>query len=202
MMLTRGATFFLMAVVAFGACGPKRDVVTLLPDPETNTTGRAVVSTPSGGLVELTEERQSTRVGVGQSPSDPASISETEVQRLFGDALEARPPAPRKFLLYFKTSSTQLTRESRRRLPQILDFVRNRSVPDLTVIGHTDTTHTVKFNMRLGWRRARIVRDQLVAVGIPAGLITVASHGESDLLVPTRNNTHEPKNRRVEVSVR
>jgi len=30
----------------------------------------------------------------------------------------------------------------------------------------------------------------------------VASHGEADLLIKTKDNTPEPRNRRVEISVR
>ena len=33
-------------------------------------------------------------------------------------------------------------------------------------------------------------------------LIEVRSHGETELLVPTPDNTDEPRNRRVEVKVR
>jgi adhesin transport system outer membrane protein len=181
---------------------PKDDAVVLLSNPETNTVGRAIVSSLLGAREELTTERAFTRVVIGQPPTAPVTISEAEVQRLFGDALAARPPAPRRFLLYFVSGSNQLTPASKTELTAISDFITSRPVPDVTVIGHTDTTGTAHENIELGRGRAATIRDRLVATGLDSRLVSVASHGEADLLVPTPDDTEEPRNRRVEVSVR
>ncbi len=181
---------------------PKQDVLVLLPDPDTQAVGRAVVSSPSGPLVELATARAATHVSVGHAPTAPVTMSEAQVQTLFGEALAARPPAPRRFLLYFVLGSNQLTPESEPLLSAVLDFVKNRPAPDVTVIGHTDTTDTARANLELGLRRAAVVRQRLVETGVDPSLVSVASHGEADLLVRTPDNTLEPKNRRVEVSVR
>jgi outer membrane protein OmpA-like peptidoglycan-associated protein len=180
----------------------RREMVALLPDPETNIVGHATVSSLQGGTVELTDPRATTRIVNGQLPSAPFTLSEAEVQRLFGDALAARPLAPRHFLLYFESGSDQLTLESERLLPEILDFVKNRSVPDVTVTGHTDTTGSAESNIVLGLSRATLIRDRLVGVGLDQSLVSADSHGEADLLVATPDETPEPRNRRVEVSVR
>jgi hypothetical protein len=37
---------------------------------------------------------------------------------------------------------------------------------------------------------------------LPSTTIGVTSHGEADMLVRTRNNVPEPRNRRVEITVR
>ena len=75
-------------------------------------------------------------------------------------------------------------------------------MPDVTVVGHTDTTGTAQANIELGRSRATLIRDRLVAAGLDASLVSVASHGEADLLVPTPDDTLEPRNRFVDVSVR
>jgi len=181
---------------------PKRDMVVLLPDPDTHTVGRAIVSSPSGAQAELTTEWQATRAAKGQQPILPWTMTEAEVQQLFGEAMVARPLAPRHFLLYFRADETTLTPESEALLTDILDFVRNRPVPDLTIIGHADTTDTARHNFELGLQRATGIRDRLVTTGLDPHLVSVASHGEADLLVRTPDNTPEPRNRRVEVSVR
>ena len=181
---------------------PAHDIVALLPDPETKAVGRAIVSSPLGGSVELKDKREGVRVVVGQPPSVAFMLSEAQIQQLFGDALAAEPPAPRHFLLYFDSGSNQLTPESERLLTEILVFVQSRSVPDVTVVGHTDTTGADQSNIELGRSRATLIRDRLVGAGLDGSLVSVASHGEADLLVPTPDNTPEPKNRRVEVSVR
>jgi outer membrane protein OmpA-like peptidoglycan-associated protein len=86
-------------------------------------------------------------------------------------------------------------------MPEILNAVRERPFPDVTAIGHTDTTGTAAANYQLGLRRAEIVRGLLVAAGLDARAIEVASHGEADPLIPTAAQTNEPRNRRVEIQI-
>ena len=129
-------------------------------------------------------------------------MSEEEVQRLFGDVLSALPPAPVHFTLYFKFESDELTDESRALLPQILNTVKQRAIPEVLVVGHTDTMGTPRANIELGLTRANSVRAMLVQVGLDTETVEVRSHGESDLLVKTPDETPEPRNRRVEISVR
>ena len=192
-------------------CGPKKTApaparptqatVVLLPDSETGATGRSHVSNSSGS-VDLTAAREST---IAQSDRRPAAVivmSESDIKRLFGDALAALPPAPRHFTLYFKFDSDELTDDSRALLPQILATVKERSAPEVAIVGHTDTKGNARANIGLGLKRAAMVRDQLVKVGLNASLIDISSHGEGDLLVATSNEIPEPRNRRVEISVR
>jgi outer membrane protein OmpA-like peptidoglycan-associated protein len=198
-----------LAAVCSSACHlwtqpvpPKQDVIVLLADPETGAVGRAVISSPLGASAELTTERAATSIGRGQPPTAPFTLSEAQVHRLFDDAMAARPPAPRHFLLYFFTDSTKLTPESEALLRDVLRFVEGRPAPDVTVIGHTDRSHTARANYALGLSRARAIRDHLVAIGMDRRIVSVASHGEADPLVRTPDGTREARNRRVEVSVR
>jgi outer membrane protein OmpA-like peptidoglycan-associated protein len=190
------------STTAGGAPPVIHDIIGLLADPETRRVGRVVVSSPLGGAVELTKKREATRVVVGQPPHSPFRFEEDQIQQLFGDALAALPPAPRHFELYFQGGSNQLSPKSEQLLTVILAFVKSRSVPDVSVIGDTDTTGSPQDNIELGRARAILVRDLLVAAGLDASLISVASHGGADLLVHTPDNTPELKNRRVDVSVR
>jgi outer membrane protein OmpA-like peptidoglycan-associated protein len=70
------------------------------------------------------------------------------------------------------------------------------------VTGHTDTTGNARTNVELGLRRANVVRSMLVRTGLSTLMIDVRSHGEAELLVPTGDNVSEPRNRRVEITVR
>jgi OOP family OmpA-OmpF porin len=180
---------------------PAVDVVMLMPDPDSGAVGRATV-TAAGGSVDLTAAREATRVTPGQPPGAPQPASEAEIARLFSAALDARPSAPRSFELYFQRDSDELTRESQPLLEQIVAFVRNRPVSDATVIGHTDTTGDAAYNEQLGMQRARLIRDRLVAIGLPPDQADTASHGEADPAVRTADGVSEPRNRRVEVTVR
>ncbi len=213
--MTRSRSFAVLASLAGAAltagCGPKHvapvparsshAIVVLLPDSETGTTGRARVGNRSGSA-DLAAERESTTVYSDRGPAAVTVMSEEDVKRLFGDALAALPPAPRHFTLFFKFESDELTDESRGLLPEVLTIVKQRSVPEVVVVGHTDTMGARAANIDLGLKRATMVRELLIGVGLDPSLIEVTSHGEGDLLVSTPDDTPEPRNRRVEISVR
>lgn len=180
---------------------PPSDLVVLVTDPEDAKLGSAVVRA-QGDAVELSLDGASTRIVGGQPPTPPATLPADDIQRIFGSALSARPLAARRFLLYFQTGSDDLTQESQAELPQIVEFVRNRPVPDVSVIGHTDTTGAADANTALGLQRATLIGRQLIAAGLPTNQVDVTSHGEANLLVQTADNVPEARNRRVEVTVR
>jgi outer membrane protein OmpA-like peptidoglycan-associated protein len=180
--------------------GPSGDLLVLLPDPEDGAVGRATVSTPAG-TVELAKPRDSTRTFLNLPPAPVTVMSETDVQRLFGCALSTLPSQPRHFTLSF-LQSDELTAEDRALVPRIVEAVRSLPAPDVLVVGHTDTTGTAADNYQLGLRRANVARNLLLEVGLDPSIIEVASHGKADLLIPTADETPEPRNRRVEIIVR
>ena len=200
-----------MAVVLAAGCAPPRvsqparrpptTVIVLLPDPESGTTGRAHVSNESGAA-DLATPRAATRLTADGPPGPVTTMSEADVKRLFGGALAALPPAPRSFTLQFRFESDALTEESTALVPEILRTVKELSIPEVVVVGHTDTMGDPRANLALGLKRAMSVRDILVQAGLAPSTIEATSHGEADLLVKTADNIPEPRNRRVEITVR
>jgi outer membrane protein OmpA-like peptidoglycan-associated protein len=176
-------------------------LIALLPDPDTGVTGKIVVSNEFGS-VTIATPRATTTVTASAAPGPLTQMSEDEVTRVFGAALDALPPAPRHFILYFTFESDTLTDESSRQISDVLDAVKRLAVPEVVVIGHTDTMGDAKSNVALGLKRANAVRNVLVAAGVAPDMIQVASHGKADLLIKTKDKTPEPRNRRVEISVR
>jgi len=69
------------------------------------------------------------------------------------------------------------------------------------VVGHTDTSGSVAYNMRLSERRAKATADQLVADGIAQTALDVSWKGESDPAVQTGDGVKEPLNRRATIDV-
>jgi outer membrane protein OmpA-like peptidoglycan-associated protein len=203
--------FLMVALTAsMAACGPKRlaeptrpdgqSLIVLLPD-EDGTTGRAGVSNPAGA-VELAAPRNATQIVGNLAPSAVTTMSEAEVERLFGDALSALPPAPRSFTLYFRFQSDVLTDESKALVPEVLRTVKDRTAPEVVVVGHTDTMGSPVTNFALGLKRATAVRSLLVAAGLQDAMVEATSLGEAYLLVRTPDETPEPRNRRVEIAVK
>jgi OOP family OmpA-OmpF porin len=155
------------------------------------------------GTVELSTARASTVVlGKRTAPAAPVSLNDDDANRLFSGVLASLPPAPQHFIVNFEFDSDEPTAESRAMLPQILAVVKGRPFPEVLVIGHTDTVGTRASNITLGMRRAELIRKMLIETGLETMLIEIASHGEADLLVPTGDEVPEPRNRRVEITVR
>jgi outer membrane protein OmpA-like peptidoglycan-associated protein len=88
-------------------------------------------------------------------------------------------------------------------VPKIIDEITKRGpAVDISVIGHTDTVGDDQLNAGLSLERAKSVAKLFQEVMPDASKVTIDSHGEKNLLVPTPDNTAEAKNRRVEVTVR
>lgn len=180
------------------APAPPRSYVVLLPNAD-GSSGRVVYEGPAG-TVELDQAGQAVPLSGGAAAR--YAPSPAQLQADFGAVSAARPKAPRTFLLYFDAGDTQITRESQSLLPQLLDEIANRPAPDVSIVGHTDTVGQPGANEALGRQRAEQVGRLLQPVAARVVQFEITSHGERNLLVQTPDNTAEPRNRRVEVTVR
>src|SRR5438552_1215295 len=131
-----------------------------------------------------------------------ARRSDAEVRENFGATLQALPARPTAFMLHIITDTDELTPESKAELQNVLATLKDRPLPDVLVIGHTDTVGDAAGNDRLSAQRAETVKGFLVDIGIPVGRIRTAGRGERELLIPTADDVDEPRNRRVEINVR
>ena len=129
-------------------------------------------------------------------------LSEAEVRSAFGSTMSALPGRPASFVLYFLEGKDELTPESRAELDRVFAELKRRPLPDIVVIGHTDTVGGLTYNDNLSLARAERMREMMVAMGIPPDRIYAAGRGKRELLVPTEDNVSEPRNRRVEINVR
>lgn len=130
------------------------------------------------------------------------SVSQQRIANEFSAALAAQPPLPLRFQLYFDTGGVDLTPASELTMGEIIEAIRLRGPSVVAVIGHTDTLGGPRRNEQLGLIRAQRVADLLRSRQIDVIDLQVSSHGERNLLIPTPNWVSEPRNRRVEISVR
>jgi outer membrane protein OmpA-like peptidoglycan-associated protein len=183
----------ILLTVLLSGCAPKSYVV-LIPSPD-GSVGEVVVKGQKG-------EQVLTRAGqAGSLDGGALQVDDKQIKQDFGDTMAALPKIPVRFLLYFTTGTT-LTPESESLIPKIVADAKTRPAVDISVIGHTDTLYTDPYNNQLALRRATKVSELLTQKGLKANSMTIESHGKRNLLVLTPDNTWEPKNRRVEVSIR
>jgi outer membrane protein OmpA-like peptidoglycan-associated protein len=105
--------------------------------------------------------------------------------------------------VFFDWNSTQLSEESQAALERLAVTVAWKG-PDLAHVlltSHTDTSGTPRANRQMALRRARAVREVLLAYQVPPELIAIQAVGEAAPRVVTARNVREPRNRRVELLI-
>jgi OOP family OmpA-OmpF porin len=103
-------------------------------------------------------------------------------------------------------SGDELVPESRPALDAMLAELAERKAVEIVITGHTDTMGASGKNDQLSLERAQAVKKQLQeslsAHGVQSDSVTAVGRGERELLVKTPDQTAEPRNRRVEITVR
>ncbi len=103
--------------------------------------------------------------------------------------------------IYFDLSKAALSPRSESLLAELASRALANDIARITVTGHTDTAGDETMNAALSLRRAEIVRDALIARGIPAYKIEIIAKGELEPAQPTADGVREPLNRRVEITI-
>lgn len=129
------------------------------------------------------------------------TLNAEEVQARYGKTLAARPPRPISFNLYFQENTT-LIPESQLLLAKIQAEIRQRKAAELEIIGHTDRVGSVEKNDALSLRRATSTKALFLEMGIADHMIQISGRGEREPLIPTADEVLEPRNRRVQITVR
>jgi outer membrane protein OmpA-like peptidoglycan-associated protein len=106
------------------------------------------------------------------------------------------------FTLFFIFGTDTPTPESAQFLGQVSGEVGRRPAAEVIVIGHTDRVGSDQQNDALSLQRAERIRQELVRLGIATDSILTVGRGEREPLVPTEDEVSEPRNRRVEITVR
>jgi len=179
------------------------DAVVLLPGPD-GSVGAVFVSARAGGGEALTLDKAGAGGTVGSGGGLRAVVfSESDTDYLFGDALDAQPPPPKRFTMAgFAAGDATLPVGSGQVVADVVAEARRRQAYDVQIVGFTDTVGDQAINARLGEQRATAVRGALIAAGLSPAYLSIAGEGETLLAVETADNVDEERNRRVVVSVR
>ena len=173
-------------------------MVVLLPDKD-GKVGTVLVQNPKGGAVlnSAYAAARTTPEGVQRE-----TLSKSEISDVFGSALAAQPPRPISFVIYFESGTDDFSEQSKQEVKRLLAELARRQAPDISVIGHTDLVGSDPSNDALSLQRAERVKSILVGMGVSAERISTAGRGRREPLVKTGDGVPEPRNRRVEISVR
>jgi OOP family OmpA-OmpF porin len=118
------------------------------------------------------------------------------------EAPMAAPEAPRKLTLEgvnFDSDSARLRPESLAILDNAAATLKEWGEVKVEVAGHTDSTNSDAYNLRLSQRRAEAVRAYLIKQGVAADRLTAKGYGESSPVADNKTAAGRYKNRRVEL---
>lgn len=108
----------------------------------------------------------------------------------------------RKFIIKkninFKVGSAELLPDSTRLLDQIATVVKENRVKRLLIVGHTDSSHTEDYNLKLSYDRATTVKRYLTNQGISEEALVPQGYGKRKPRASNLTEQGRQLNRRVE----
>lgn len=192
-----GATL-LLALAFTGCASVQKDRIILLPAADGHRSGLLVKT----GKDEVLMTEPHTVVEVRDGKITQSSLNAAEVDQRYRSVIQALPPPPRVFTVYFQFERTSLLPESRLLLKTIKADAEKTPASEIVITGHTDRVGTVPYNDALSLRRAEVVRDDFLSIGVPPSTILLEARGEREPLIPTEDGVPEPRNRRVVIKLR
>lgn len=100
--------------------------------------------------------------------------------------------------VHFPFDSNELTEDSRAALAEAGPKLARHPDVQLYVDGHADQRGTEEYNVALGERRAQVVSDYLMRMGVTKEQLQIVSFGEGRPLVDQETDEAMAKNRRVD----
>jgi outer membrane protein OmpA-like peptidoglycan-associated protein len=188
----------LGSMVLLAGC-PRQALVVVLPNAEGGGVGAITVD--DGKTVTALDQPYAAAESRADGTA-PSAETHENIAVIFRSAIAAQPILPHHFRLYFILGSNELTPESKCAYSAVFDDIEQRPVYEIEVIGFTDTLGDLPYNQTLSLARAAAVRGTLAGDGLDRQATSIAGRGKRDLLVPTADRTPEPRNRRVEITVR
>lgn len=109
------------------------------------------------------------------------------------------PRLPANYIVFFDWNKAVVTPEAAEIIRAAAANAGTMGKVRMVLTGHTDSSGSATYNLKLSQRRGDDVRAQFEALGFSDSDIQVISKGEGDQLVPTDDGVREPQNRRVEI---
>ena len=103
--------------------------------------------------------------------------------------------------IQFGVNSAALTAASRGVIRRVADIITKYPGVIVEIGGHTDSSGSVKSNLRLSRRRAESVRDYLIDSGIGGDRLRAKGYGEDHPIADNATRAGQARNRRIEFRV-
>ncbi len=156
----------------------------------------AVIGAIAGGAVGNYMDRQ--KAELNQKLAQEQRNNELQIITLADGSLKVGIASD----VSFDLNSAQLRPEALDTYAKIAAILKTYDKTVIHVVGHTDTTGSDDYNLRLSDSRAASVAGYLSSQGVPGQRIRQEGRGERELAVRTADNVNEPRNRRVDIVIK
>jgi peptidoglycan-associated lipoprotein len=175
-----GIVLVVMVLVSFG-CAQKATVKPEAEQPQKEQKAEEMkAQKPSEAAPETQKESE-----IGKAEVAKSEEAETAGQEgIFKD-------------IHFDFDKYNIQDTYRSELKSIADWMRKDSAAKLSIEGHCDERGTNEYNLALGDRRAKAVKDYLVSLGVPSSRLDTISYGEEKPLCSEHTEECWAKNRRA-----
>ena len=101
------------------------------------------------------------------------------------------------FTVHFDYDKSNLTDETRDLLSKNAEWLKQHPNEGLEIQGHCDRHGSAEYNLALGERRAKIVKQYMVNLGVPADRLKTMTYGKEKLIDSGETEEADSKNRRA-----
>lgn len=135
---------------------------------------------------------------------EPSESSERQVEEIRREQAQEQAASAQAGLndVFFGYDSWTISEDGRQALMQDAQWIKSNSGAIVKIEGHCDERGTLAYNLVLGEKRAKAVRNYLVELGISANRLSVVSYGKERPFCNDHNEGCYQQNRRGHVVVR
>ncbi len=157
--------------------------------------GLAMVATLS--LASCTKAKKVDGEGSAESGMSDAGPQVTDKDMAYDQAGSDGGNINGLSTVFFEYDQARLTAKAKSTLSANADWIRANPAVTLQIEGHTDSRGSTEYNLSLGERRAKSVRQYLEGLGVESKRMTVLSYGEEKPLAQGDTESAYSKNRRA-----
>lgn len=185
----------LLAAVTLAGCASSSGTLPADTAPEPAPSAAPSAAEPGTADAEAAEGEDLEAEGFGEEDLLTEESAEMEVQTLEQE-VESGRAAMRT--VYFPFDSFALSDVAMSAIEANATWLRQHPKVRVTVAGHCDERGTFEYNIELGAKRARAVRDHLISLGVDASRVETISYGEERPAVEGSTERAWSQNRRAE----
>lgn len=103
--------------------------------------------------------------------------------------------------LHFSSDSSKVDATGTSEVKEFATFLKESPAYKATVVGHTDSTGSDKYNQKLSEKRANTVKEMLIKEGVDANRLSSMGEGEKMPVASNKTKAGRAENRRIDVEL-